>query len=120
MGVGYGLGLGYGYGGVYTSGYGYGGGEGNVVTNAEGYIGGYVPDPVGADIPPVIFPTSCWVRRAAYDPSGAYAGHVLVDLCHPSNSVTLTRRDAPAQTPNSKGTGGPAPVNPPVAPKPNP
>ena len=49
--------------GVYDNGYGYGGskiGEGNSVGGgySNGYIGGYVPDPEGAEIPPVIFPTN--------------------------------------------------------------
>ena len=65
--------------GVYDNGYGYGGsgiGEGNSVGGgySNGYIGGYVPDPEGAEIPPVIFPTPCWVRRAGYDSSGAIWG----------------------------------------------
>jgi hypothetical protein len=129
-----GFGLGYGYNcgltfdcGVYHSGYGYnygnglGGGPGNVASNSEGYSGGYVPDPEGADIPPVNFPTSCWVRRAGYDPSGAYVGPILINLCRPSDSVTVTRRDARAQTPpnRGKGTGQPAPANRPGAPQSN-
>jgi hypothetical protein len=52
----------------------------------------------------VIFPTNCWVRRAAYDPSGAYVGQVLIDLCRPSDSVTMTGLKAGTKTPNS-GTG---------------
>ncbi len=94
--------------------YGYGGGAG---ANAGSYSGGgysgggysgggYVPDPVGADIPPVTFPTSCWVRRAGYDPSGAYVGQVLIDLCHRSDSVTVTRTDARVGPPNT-GSGAP-------------
>ena len=88
---------GNGYGGVYD-GNGYGG------------SGGYVSDPVGAEIPPVILPTNCWVRRAAYDPSGAYVGQVLIDLCRPSDSVTMTGLKAGTKTPNSgTGTGQPPP-----------
>jgi hypothetical protein len=69
----------------------------------------------------VIFPTSCWVRRAGYDPSGAYVGPVLIDLCRPSGSVTVTRLDARAKTPNTgKGTGQPAPANRSGAPAVNP
>ena len=116
----------YGYGyncgfdfdcGVYDPGYayGYGGGAGNAVSSSGGLSssggnsGGYVPAPVGAEIPPVIFPTQCWVRRAGYDPSGAYVGQVLIDLCHRSDSVTVTRVDARAKPPNTgKGTGEPA------------
>ncbi len=101
-GYGYGYNCGYGYDcGAYDYGYGsgygsnYGGGAGNAVSIGNGSTGGYVPDPVGADIPPVIFPTNCWVRRAAYDPSGAYFGQVLVDLCRPSDSVTVTGLKAP-------------------------
>ena len=114
-GYGYGYNCGFGFDcGVYDNGYRYGGGgigEGNSVTGySNGYIGGYVPDPEGADIPPVIFPTSCWVRRAAYDPSGAYVGKVLIDLCRPSDSVTVTGVKARAKTPNTgTGIGQPAP-----------
>ena len=105
--------------GVYDPGYGYGGGAGNAVTSGGGYDsggyggigggysgGGYVPDPVGAEIPPVIFPTSCWVRRAGYDSSGASVGQVLINLCRPSDSVTLTRVSARARPPNT-GLGAP-------------
>jgi hypothetical protein len=105
--------------GVYDPGYGYGGGAGNAVTSSGGYDsggyggigggysgGGYVPDPVGAEIPPVIFPTSCWVRRAGYDSSGASVGQVLINLCRPSDSVTLTRVSARARPPNT-GSGAP-------------
>jgi hypothetical protein len=52
----------------------------------------------------MIFPTNCWVRRAAYDPSGAYFGQVLVDLCRSSDSVTVTGLKARAKTPGT-GTG---------------
>ena len=111
---------GYGYGGyncgfgfdcgVYDYGYG-GGGAGNALGSGGGFSGGYVPDPVGADIPPVIFPTNCWVRRAAYDPSGAYKGQTLIDLCHSSDNVTVTGLKARAQTPETgTRTGRPAPV----------
>jgi hypothetical protein len=80
-GYGSGSGSGSGYGGGYGNGYGYGNGAGNAASISNGLTGGYVPDPVGADIPPLIIPTNCWVRRAAYDPSGAYFGQVLVNLC---------------------------------------
>jgi hypothetical protein len=100
--------------GVYDPGYayGYGGGAGNSVSSSDGSSssgdkgGGYVPDPVGAEIPPVIFPTQCWVRRAGYDPSGAYVGQVLIDLCHRSDSVTVNRVEARAKPPNT-GSGAP-------------
>jgi hypothetical protein len=112
-GYGYGYNCGYGFDcGVYDAGYGYGyggGGAGNAVSSSEGYSGGYVPDPEGAEIPPVFFPTSCWVRRAAYDPSGAYVGQVLVDLCHRSDRVTVIGLKARAKTPDTgAGTGQPA------------
>jgi hypothetical protein len=120
---GYGFGYNCGFGfdcGVYDSGYGYGFGNGyggssgiggnSVTGESSGYSGGYVPDPEGADIPPVIFPIPCWVRRAAYDPSGAYVGKVLIDLCHPSDSVTVTGSEARTKAPNTgPGTGEPAP-----------
>jgi hypothetical protein len=95
---------GYGYGGGY--GYGYGGGAGNPASISNGLTGGYVPDPVGADIPPMIIPTNCWVRRAAYDPSGAYFGQVLVNLCRPSDRVTVTGLKARIKTPDT-GSGVP-------------
>jgi hypothetical protein len=86
-GDGYGNGYfnGYGYfnGKGYFNGYGYGNGAGNAASISNGLTGGYVPDPVGADIPPLIIPTNCWVRRAAYDPSGAYFGQVLVQPLPP-------------------------------------
>jgi hypothetical protein len=104
----YGYNCGFGCGG-YDYGYGYGGGAGNAVGSGGGFSGGYVPDPVGADIPPVIFPTNCWVRRAAYDPSGAYKGQTLIDLCHSSDNVTVSGLKARAQTPGT-GTGRPAPM----------
>jgi hypothetical protein len=64
---------------------------------------------VGADIPPLIIPKNCWVRRAAYDPSGAYFGQVLVNLCRPSDSVTATDLKARAKTPETgTGSGQPA------------
>ena len=123
-GYGYNCGFGFGCGGYdYGYGYGYGGGAGNAVGSGGGFSGGgfgggYVPDPVGADIPPVIFPTNCWVRRAAYDPSGAYFGQVLVDLCHSSNNVTVSGLKARAKTPEAgTGTGRPAPVYRPGAPQ---
>jgi hypothetical protein len=102
----YGAGCGYGYGNGYGNGYGYGNGAGNAVSISNGLTGGYVPDPVGADIPPLIIPTNCWVRRAAYDPSGAYFGQVLVNLCRPSDSVTVTGLKARPKTPGP-GTGQP-------------
>src|SRR5258708_29708480 len=96
-------GYGYGYGGYDTGysgsydnsyrngyGYGYGGGARNDVSISNGLTGGYVPDPVGADIPPLIIPTNCWVRRAAYDPSGAYFAPVLVTLFRSPDRLTLT------------------------------
>jgi hypothetical protein len=110
-GDGYGNGYfnGYGYfnGKGYFNGYGYGNGAGNAASISNGLTGGYVPDPVGADIPPLIIPTNCWVRRAAYDPSGAYFGQVLVNLCRPSDSVTVTGLKARSKTPGP-GTGQPA------------
>ena len=87
-------------------GYGYGNGAGNAASISNGLTGGYVPDPVGADIPPLIIPTNCWVRRAAYDPSGAYFGQVLVNLCRPSDSVTVTGLKARPKMPGP-GTGQP-------------
>ena len=105
---GYNCGIGFDCG-VSDYGYGYGGGAGNAVSSGSGPSGSYIPDPEGADIPPVIFPTNCWVRRAAYDPSGAYFGQVLVDLCRPSDSVTVTRLKARANT--ETGTGQPAPLH---------
>ena len=99
----------YGYGGDYgygDYGYGYGGRAGNAVSISNGLTGSYVPDPVGADIPPMIIPTNCWVRRAAYDPSGAYFGQVLVNLCRPSDSVTVTGLKARSKT-SAPGTGQP-------------
>ena len=85
--------------GVNDPGYGYGGGAGNSdngggYSSGGGYSGGGFPDPVGAGIPTVTFPTSCWVRRVGYDLSGAYVGQVLIDLCHPSDRVTVTRMEA--------------------------
>ncbi len=117
-GYGYGYNCGYGYDcGAYDYGYGsgygsnYGGGAGNGLSISNGLNGGYVPDPVGSEIPPVIFPTNCWVRRAAYDPSGAYFGQVLVNLCRPSDSVTVTGLKAPGKAPGTAtGTGQPAPL----------
>jgi hypothetical protein len=115
-GYGYGYNCGFGFDcGVYDYGYGsgsgYGGGAGNAVSNGGGFSGGYVPDPEGAEIPPMIFPTPCWVRRPAYDPSGAPVGQVLIDLCHPSDSVTMTGLNARAKAPDTgTGTGQPAPL----------
>ena len=96
----YGYFNGYGYGN--GDGYGYGSGAGNAVSISNGLTGGYVPDPVGADIPPLIIPKNCWVRRPAYDPSGANFGQVLVNLCRPSDSVTVTGLTA---RPKMPGTG---------------
>jgi hypothetical protein len=93
-----------GYG--YFNGYAYGNGAGNAVSISNGLTGSYVPDPVGADIPPLIIPKNCWVRRAAYDLSGAYFGQVLVNLCRPSDSVTVTGLKARPQTPGP-GTSQP-------------
>ena len=85
--------------------------RGNAASISNGLTGGYVPDPVGADIPPLIIPTNCWVRRAAYDPSGAYFGQVLVNLCRPSDSVTVTGLKARPKTPDTgAGTAQPPPV----------
>ena len=104
---------GYGYG------YGYDGGAGSTVSDggysSGGYSGGgysgggYVPDPVGAEIPPVTFPSSCWVRRAGYDSSGAAMGQVLIDLCHRSDSIIVTRVDA---RPKPLNTGSGVPQSP--------
>jgi hypothetical protein len=105
-GYGYFNGKGYFNGYGYSNGYGYGNGVGNAASISNGLTGGYVPDPVGADIPPLIIPTNCWVRRAAYDPSGAYFGQVLVNLCRPSDSVTVTGLKARPKTPGP-GTGQP-------------
>jgi hypothetical protein len=107
-GYSYNCGVGFDCGGYdYDYGYGYSSVAPRNAVSSGGFSGGYVPDPVGAEIPPVIFPTNCWVRRAAYDPSGAYFGQVLVDLCRPSDSVTVTDFKARAKTPET-GTGQPA------------
>jgi hypothetical protein len=104
---GYGNGNGYGYGNAY----GYGNGAGNAVSISNGLTGAYVPGPVGADIPPLIIPKNCWVRRAAYDPSGAHFGQVLVNLCRPSDSVTVTGLRARPKMPDTgPGTAQPPPV----------
>src|SRR3984885_11137472 len=107
-GYGYFNGHGYfnGYGNGNGNGYGYGNGAGNAVSISNGLTGGYVPDPVGADIPRMIIPTNCWVRRPAYDPSGAYFGQVLVNLCHPSDSVSVAGLKAGAKTSGTE-TGQP-------------
>jgi hypothetical protein len=128
-GYGYGYLYGYGYGNSYFNGYGYfnrygyfngygngdgygyGSGAGNAASISNGLTGGYVPDPVGADIPPLIIPKNCWVRRPAYDPSGANFGQVLVNLCRPSDSVTVTGLKARPKMPDTgPGTAQPAPV----------
>jgi hypothetical protein len=106
---GYDYGYGNGYGNGYGFGYGYGGGAGYDVRISNGLSSGYVPDPVGAEIPPLIIPKNCWVRRAAYDRSGAYFGQVLVNLCRPSDSVTVTDLKARAKTPET-GTGSAQPA----------
>jgi hypothetical protein len=60
----------------------------------------------------MIVPTNCWVRRAAYDPSGAYMGQALVNLCRPSENVTVTGVKARAKTPETgPGTAQPAPLD---------
>jgi hypothetical protein len=90
----------------------YGGRMGNSVSVSNGLTGGYVPDPVGADILPLVIPHNCWVRRAAYDPSGAYFGQVLVNLCRSSDRVTVTGSKARANTPEPEGgTAQQAPVD---------
>src|ERR1700722_13651169 len=110
-GYGYFNGNGYFNGYGNGNGYGYGNGAGNAVSISNGLTGSYVPDPVGADIPPLIIPTNCWVRRAAYDPSGAYFGRVLVNVCRPSDSVTVTGLKARPKMPDTgPGTAQPAPV----------
>jgi hypothetical protein len=102
-GCGYNCGFGFDSGGYDNgNGNGYGGGAGNAVSISNGLTGSYVPDPVGADIPPLIIPTNCWVRRPAYDPSGAYFGQVLVNLCRLSDSVTVTGLKAGAKTPGTE------------------
>jgi hypothetical protein len=93
----------YGYGSGYSDN---NGGTRNAVSSGSGFSGGYVPDPVGAEIPPLIIPTNCWVRRAAYDPSGAYFGQVLIDLCR-SGGLTVTDLKSLAKTPGT-GVGQPA------------
>jgi hypothetical protein len=115
---GYGYFNGNGYFNGYGNGYGYGNGAGNAVSISNGLTGGYVPDPVGADIPPLIIPTNCWVRRAAYDPSGAYFGHVLVNVCRPSNSVIVTGlKVRPKTLDTGAGTAQPPPVYRPGSPQ---
>jgi hypothetical protein len=110
-GYGYFNGKGYFNGYGNGNGYGYGNGAGNAVSISNGLTGGYVPDPVGADIPPLIIPTNCWVRRAAYDPSGAYFGHVLVNVCRPSDSAIVTGLKVRPKTPDTgAGAAQPPPV----------
>jgi hypothetical protein len=104
----------HGFFGGYSYGYDCGFGFNCGVYDGNGYGGsggfsGYASDPVGAEIPPMIFPTNCWVRRAAYDPSGAHMGQALINLCHPSDNVTVTGLKARAKTPGT-GTGQPAPL----------
>jgi hypothetical protein len=124
-GYGFGYGNDYSYGGGYghgsgydrgfRSGYdsGYRNGAGNAVAISNGLTGGYVPDPIGAEIAPLIIPRNCWVRRAAYDPSGAYFGQVLVNLCRTSDRVTVTGSKPQAKALDT-GPGQPAirPQNP--------
>jgi hypothetical protein len=101
----------YSYGHGYSNGYsdGYRGGAGNAVSGSNGPVGGYVPDPVGADIPPMIIPRNCWVRRAAYDPSGAYFGKVLINLCRTPDRVMATGSRTLAKMPETGiGTGQPS------------
>jgi hypothetical protein len=98
----------FGYFNGYGNGYGYGSGAGNAASISNGLTGSYAPDPVGADIPPLIIPKNCWVRRAAYDPSGAIFGHVLVNLCRPPDSVAVTRLRARTEKPDT-GLGTPKP-----------
>jgi hypothetical protein len=111
-GYGYFNGYGYGYFNGYGNGngYGYGNGAGNAVSISNGLTGGYVPDPVGADIPPLIIPPNCWVRRADYDPSSAYFGRVLVNVCRPSDTVIATDLKARAKTPDTPTGTQPPPV----------
>jgi hypothetical protein len=107
---------GNGYGGVYGGNSYSGVYDGNGYGGSGGFSGGYASDPVGAEIPPMIVPTNCWVRRAAYDPSGAYMGRTLINLCHPSDNVTVTGLKARANTPGT-GTGQPALLYPSGAPQ---
>ena len=129
-GYGYGYNCGFGFNcGVYDgNGYGavydgnsYGGVyDGNGYGGSGGFSGGYASDPVGAEIPPLIIPTNCWVRRPAYDPSGASMGQVLINLCRPSDDVTVTglkARAKPPETGTGTGTGQPAPLYRPGAPQ---
>jgi hypothetical protein len=110
-GAGYGYGYGYDYGYGNGNGYGYNNGAGNAASISNGLTGGYVPDPVGADIPALIIPKNCWVRRTAYDPSGAYFGQVLINLCRPSDSMTVTGlRPRPKMPDTGPGTAQPPPV----------
>ena len=108
-GYGYFNGKGYFNGYGNGNGYGYSNGAGNAVSISNGLTGGYVPDPVGADIPRMIIPTNCWVRRPAYDPSGAYFGQVLVNLCRPSDSVIATDLKARPKTPDTGAETQPPP-----------
>ena len=113
-GYGYGCGFGFNcggydgnsYAGVYNE-----NGSGGVYSGngSGGGVTGYASDPVGAEIPPMILHANCWVRRAAHDPSGAYMGQALINLCHPSDNVTVTGLKARAKTPET-GTGQPAPL----------
>jgi hypothetical protein len=110
----------YGYFNGYGNGdgYGYGSGAGNAASISNGLTGGYAPDPVGADIPPLIIPKNCWVRRPAYDPSGANFGQVLVNLCRLSDSVTVTGLRARPKMPGTgPGTAQPRPVYRPGSPQ---
>jgi hypothetical protein len=84
-----------------------GGAEGNMVASTEGYSGGYAPDPVGSEIAPLEIGGNCWVRRPGYQPSGAYLGPVLVNMCRSStNRVTVSAGQAvPRSTPQNERKG---------------
>jgi hypothetical protein len=115
---GYGYFNGQGYLNGYGNGYGFSNGGANAASISNGLTGGYVPDPVGADIPALIIPKNCWVRRTAYDPSGAYFGQVLVNLCRPLDRVTVTGLRARPKMPDTgPGTTQPPPVDRSDAPK---
>jgi hypothetical protein len=117
-GCGYNCGFGFDSEG-YDYGNGYGKGYGDAPLDSAAYAvrisnglsSSYVPDPVGADIPPMIVRTNCWVRRAAYDPSGVYFGQTLVDLCRHSDRVSMTGLKARAK---AFDTGPGVPQSPPI------
>jgi hypothetical protein len=122
----YGYGFGYPYGSRYSNSYfnnyygyldlygngdgkGYGSTARSAVSISNGLTGAYVPDPVGADIPPMIIPRNCWVRRAAYDPSGAYFGKLLINLCRTQDNVRATGSRTLAKMPETNtGSGQPS------------